>query len=122
MKKLLYVSLLLAPFVSSAEATDLKSLVSDLVELVNLIIPLLFGFALVAFMWGVIKYIASTDSVKIKEARNYIAFSIVAIAVMLSVWGLALFLKNSFFPTAPQPYDPETPLGDDASVFDGSGD
>ncbi len=96
------------PFVALADVEDLSGLANNLVGLVNSIIPLLFGIALVAFFWGVIQYIWSADTEKIKEAREYMLYSIISISVMLSVWGLALFLKNSFFPSAHLPYDPSS--------------
>ena len=34
---------------------------------------------------------------KLGEARNYIIFSLIAITIMLSVWGIATMLKNTFF-------------------------
>lgn len=105
MKKLIVLGLALTPY-SAFAAEDLKGLIIELINLINLVIPLLFGIALLGFMVGVIKYIASGSAEKIKEARLYIVYSVVAIAVMLSIWSLALFLKNSFFPRGPMPYDP----------------
>ncbi|MDQ3014559.1 MAG: hypothetical protein M3Q73_01700 [bacterium] len=105
MKKLIGLGLALTPY-STFAAEDLKGLIIELINLINLVIPLLFGIALLGFMIGVIKYIASGSAEKIKEARLYIVYSVVAIAVMLSIWSLALFLKNSFFPRGPMPYNP----------------
>jgi hypothetical protein len=110
-KKIILPSLLLFPLGVFA-ADDLKELVNEIIEVINMVIPLLFAFALLAFMWAVVRYIASANVEKIKEARKYIIFSIVALAVMLSIWSLALFLKNSIFPGGPMPYDPETGLVD----------
>lgn len=106
MKKLIVLGLALTPYAAFAAADDLRGLIVELISLINLVIPLLFGIALLGFMVGVIKYIASGSAEKIKEARLYIVYSVVAIAVMLSIWSLALFLKNSFFPRGPMPYDP----------------
>jgi hypothetical protein len=96
----------------AADIGNLNDLRNQLIGLINSIIPLLFGLALLAFMWSVIKYIWSGDVAKLKEARRYMVFSIIAIAVMMSVWGLAYFVKNSFFPSASTPLhqsvDPKT--------------
>ncbi len=109
MKKFgLFVALSFLPVITFADVENLQGLVAMLVSLVNSIIPLLFGLALLAFFWGVIGYIRAVNPAKIKEAYMYMTFSIVSIAVMLSVWGLALFLKNSFFPSANSPYDPSS--------------
>ncbi len=106
-KKLFIIALLASlPLTSfAAEARDLKGLINNLIDIVNAIIPLIFGIAIICFFWGVIKYIWAADPSKIKDARNYMVFSVIGIAVMLSVWGLALFLKNSFFPRANTPFN-----------------
>lgn len=106
LKKLaLATFIIFTPVFASADVSNLQGLISQIQTLVNALIPLLFGFALIGFIWGVVKYIwAGGRPEKIKEARGFIIFSIVGIAVMLSVWSLALFLKDSFFPTAPATY------------------
>ena len=103
MKKfLLTTALFLLPSVALADVTNLTSLISQLQTVINALIPLLFSIALIGFIVGVIRYIWSAGNPsKIKEARSFIVFSIIGIAVMLSVWSLALFVKNSFFPDAP---------------------
>jgi hypothetical protein len=106
MKKILILtSLLFIPLITFADVKNLRDLVTMLIDLINMIIPLLFGFALIAFMWGVIGYLRAVNPAKIKEAYMYMMFSIVSIAVMMSVWALALFVKNSFFPNASSPVE-----------------
>lgn len=101
---ILLASLVIAPGVAFA-VENLKELVSELISIVNAIIPLLFSVVLVGFIWGIIKYLFSADVTKLKDARKYIVFSVVAIAVMMSIWSIALFLKNSFFPSAVTPFN-----------------
>lgn len=87
----------------SSAGSSLKCLIVEIIETVNLLVPLLFGIALIAFMWGVIKYIYAADPKNVKDARNFMIFSVIGIAVMLSVWSIASLLKNSIFPGAPSP-------------------
>jgi len=103
---------LFIPFTAQAACTssannicNLNDLVGYLKGTINSLIPLLFGIALVVFIWGVIKYMNADGPVKMAEARNYIIFSILAITVMLSVWGIALVIKNTFFGNANSPLD-----------------
>ena len=104
MKKIfLSLSLFLFPVVTFANIQNLNDLVNFGIKTINSIIPLLFGIALLAFMWGIIKYLLESNPSKLADARSYIVFSVVGMAVMLSIWGLALFLKNSFFPRAANP-------------------
>ncbi|MDQ3076667.1 MAG: pilin [bacterium] len=110
---------LLLPAVAHAELRNFSDLVTYLILIINSLIPLLFGIAVLAFFWGVIHYIWSADPNKLNDARNYMIYSIIGIAVMLSVWGIALLLKNSFFPSATLPtsggvdyYNGSDPAGD----------
>jgi len=82
--------------------TDLKCLVQGAGEIMNALVPLLFGIALLIFLWGVIKYISQGGDPKARaEGRNFIIFGIIGFAIMMTVWGLALLVKNTFFPGAP---------------------
>ncbi len=96
------------PVIAFADIANLNQLINELLGLANSLVPLLFGLALLAFIWGVIGYIWSADPKRIKDARNYMIFSVVGMAVMMSIWGLSLFLKNSFFPSATITFDPSS--------------
>ncbi len=63
------------------------------------IIPLLFAVAIIAFIWGVIQYVINpASSTKREEGGKYMLWGIVALFVMISVWGLVAILTNTFFP------------------------
>jgi hypothetical protein len=97
------------PLVARAEnITDLKSLIAYVRATLNSLVPLLFAIAVIGFIWGVIKYIYAGGPQKLSEARNHIIYSVIAIAVMLSIWGLAEMLKNTFFESSRTPYRPPT--------------
>jgi hypothetical protein len=75
---------------------DLLCYVTGIIN--NSIIPLLFALALVMFVWGVIKFfiINSDEEAKRAEGKQFMIWGIVALAVMLSVWGLVGILKTTF--------------------------
>jgi hypothetical protein len=61
------------------------------------IVPLLFGFAMVLFIWGVVQYVIGTDDeAKKKKGKMFMIWGIVALVVMTSVWGLVRILGNTF--------------------------
>lgn len=61
------------------------------------IIPLILGFAMVLFIWGVVQYVINTDDeTKKKKGKQFMIWGIVALAVMTSVWGLVRILGNTF--------------------------
>jgi hypothetical protein len=89
--------------VHAATVTDLEGLISYVISLMNLLVPVIIGLAVLGFLFGVMKYIFAHDTKNIADARNYMIFGIIGIAVMLSVWGLAFFVKNTFFQGSPTP-------------------
>ncbi len=102
--KFLSVGVLALPFTTyAANVTDIEGLIAYAIKILNLLVPFIVGLAVIGFLWGVMKYIFAADTKSISEARNYMIFGIIGIAVMLSVWGLAFFVKNSFFTGAATP-------------------
>jgi hypothetical protein len=93
--------------VFAANITTFADLVDFILVALNSVIPVVFGLALVAFLWGVTKTILSFDSSPkaIAEARNFMIYGILGMFVMVSVWGLVYFVKNTFFSGAPLPFD-----------------
>ncbi|HMO78676.1 MAG TPA: hypothetical protein PJ997_00620 [Candidatus Paceibacterota bacterium] len=72
------------------------------------IIPLIIGLGLVAFIWGIIKYVISTSESEKKNAVSVIVYGIIFLFVMVSVWGLVVMLQRTFrvgnvsLPTQPE--------------------
>ena len=59
-------------------------------------IALIIGLTLVVFIWGIFKLIFAKENSKEREqARGYIVWGIIALAVMVSVWGLVNLLTSS---------------------------
>lgn len=62
------------------------------------LIYLLIGAAVVYFLWGVLKYMSKTgDAKEQEEGRKMMLYGIVALFVMISVWGLVNVLSGTFF-------------------------
>lgn len=81
-----------------SEISDISSLVVWVIcFIMKALVPLAFALALVLFIWGVIKYVINADNeAKRKEGGKFILWGIVALFVMLSVWGLVAVLSNTF--------------------------
>ncbi|MBU0999078.1 pilin [Patescibacteria group bacterium] len=64
----------------------------------NSIIPLIFALATVMFVWGVVQFfILNADEEKKREqGKQFMIWGIIALAVMLSVWGLVGILGSTF--------------------------
>ena len=61
------------------------------------IIPLLFAIAFLVFIFGVYNYfiVGGGDKEKRQEGRNYILWGVIALVVMIAVWGIVTLLINS---------------------------
>lgn len=90
---------LLASQAQAQNFTNFENGVGTLTRYINLLIPLIIGLAVFLFIFGLLKYVtAGGDEDKIKEARNFIIFGVIGIAVMISVWGLVNIVVTIFFP------------------------
>lgn len=62
------------------------------------VVPFLIGLGLVLFLVGVINYVRSGDNEEKRQAgRDLMWFGIVALFVMIGVWGFVNLLFNTFF-------------------------
>lgn len=86
------------PVVALAQnITSIESGFDRVFNIINkYIIPLAFAWAIVMFLWGVVKFVTSGgDQKKREESRNMMIYGIVAIFVMTSVWGLVNLLRST---------------------------
>jgi len=88
------------PYVVLAQASDVRNTgIGRLINLVGTairdIIPIIIGLAVLVFLWGVLKYVIAKDEDSQKEARNVMLWGIIAIFVMVSVWGLVNVLSST---------------------------
>ena len=62
----------------------------------TIVVPLIFSFAALAFVWGVINYffLHGSDETKREEGRQFILWGIVGLAVLFSVWGFVNLLLS----------------------------
>jgi hypothetical protein len=93
---ILVLSLLALPALAvAAEPKNLKDVITLLTDILALIIPFIFSLSIVAFLWGVAQYFFSQGE-KMEEARDMMVYGVIALFVMLSVWGLVRILVKSF--------------------------
>ena len=62
------------------------------------VIPLMFAVAVVMFIWGVINFfiLNADEEGKRAQGRQFMIWGIIALAVMLSIWGLVGILGDTF--------------------------
>lgn len=84
------------PSLTSAQSIGgVMSLLDMASQLINRLIPFVIALTVLVFLWGILKFVLSSDAEGRKEARSYMIWGIVALFVMVSVWGLVNILVRS---------------------------
>jgi len=68
------------------------------IDLILTVIPIVAGLALVVFFWGLAKFIlkAGEESAR-EEGKQVMKWGIVALFVLVSIWGIVMFLHGDLF-------------------------
>lgn len=75
----------------------LETVVKALLDILKPVAPILIGLALVIFFYGLIKFIAASGKEEsIAQGRRLMTWGIIALFVIVSVWGLVGLLSNTF--------------------------
>lgn len=94
--------LLLTPLVTFAALfnksfSSITELINILIGIMNQMVSIVAALALMFFFWGLANFILhSGDEAKRSEGKNIMVWGIVALFVMVSVWGLVKVLQNTF--------------------------
>ena len=97
MKKALLPLSFLAPALALAQDSTVGGIVTLFGDIINAITPIVVALALLYFFWGLAKYIlGSADEAKKAEGRNIMIWGIIALFVMVSVWGIVGLLGDTF--------------------------
>lgn len=84
-------ALLLTP--SIVLAADATSILDTVGNILGMLVPLFITLAVVYFLYGLAKYILSQDK---EEGRNMMVWGIIALFVMVSIWGLVNIISETF--------------------------
>jgi len=87
---------LLAPLFASAQLSGTEDLVLSVMNIVELLIVLVAALALLVFMFGLMKFIFKVggDEGAIEQGRNLMKWGLIALFVMMSVWGIIRFFQD----------------------------
>ncbi len=68
-------------------------IVSIFLDLILLLVPLVASLALLAFFWGLAKFVynVSGDEKAVADGKNLMKWGLVALFVMVAVWGILRF-------------------------------
>ena len=81
---------------ATVNATYLQSLIGSAKALLDQLVVFLIALAVVWFILNVIRYTMSSDEEKKGAAKSQMIMGIIAIAVIVSIWGLVAILQGIF--------------------------
>ncbi|HEU5114709.1 MAG TPA: pilin [Candidatus Paceibacterota bacterium] len=98
MKKFTYIAALslALPLWADAAIQSIWDIFRFIQSLLNTILPLIIAAAVVYFVWGMFQLFLAGDEEKKDKAKTTIIYGVIAIFVMVSVWGLVNILVNTF--------------------------
>jgi len=83
---------------SPSQPTNFTEFVCILLDGINLLVPVVIGFTLFVFLWGLAKFIlASGDEKNIQSGKDLMVWGVIGLFVMVSVWGIVNIVYGSFF-------------------------
>ena len=97
MKKVIIAALAFAPALAFAQGlTNIDPIVTGIGRLVGLALPIVVAIALLAFFWGLVKFIfAQGDETAKTDAKKIMLWGLIALFVMVAVWGIVRFIGSS---------------------------
>ena len=90
--------LFIIPFIVFAAPKNITDIINLLIGIIKQAGILVVALALLFFFWGLSKFILQAGSEDgRKEGRNIMLWGIIALFIMISVWGIVAVLDNTFF-------------------------
>lgn len=103
--KIALVSVVVSPLFVFAQVEafqTLKSIVQIVGQIVAIAIPIMFALGILAFFYGLVKYIFGAGSEEQKvTGKNIMIWALVALFVMASVYGIIALAQRSLGITSP---------------------
>lgn len=85
----------LSPMV--AFAANAQTILDEISRLIGLATPIVVALALLYFFWGLANYILNSgDDKKKDEGKRIMIWGIIALFVMVSVWGIVNVIQDTF--------------------------
>lgn len=71
--------------------------INTLAGIINALLPVVVALALLYFFWGLAQYVLnSREEEKKKEGRNIMIWGMLALFIMVSVWGIINVVQDTF--------------------------
>ncbi len=75
----------------------IAELLGKVIVILNGIVPIIIGLAILVILWGIFTYITKAgEEEKRAEAKQFILYGVIGVFIMLSLWGFVSILVNTF--------------------------
>lgn len=97
---ILLISIFFTPYVASAfsltaSGTNIGTVITELTDILNLLLPILVGLAFLFFFWGLSRFILESDKPEgIKNGKTYMLWGILALFVLLTYRIIVSLISN----------------------------
>lgn len=93
--KLLFITFVLFATPVLAHAQTLEGILANIQNAINAAIPVLIGLAVIAFFYGLVRFIFQAgDENAIEEGKRIMLWGIISIFIMVALWGIMAFLGD----------------------------
>ncbi len=87
---------LFLPYIAEASNGGINDLLGGAYSVITALIPIVAGITFVAFLWGIAQFMLhSAESGKREEGRKFMVWGVIALFVMMSVWGIVKFVGDN---------------------------
>lgn len=80
-----------------------KTILQDFLKLIGILVPIITALALIMLMWSAVELIRANKDETRTEGRKKVMWGIVALFVLVSVWGIVVVLQSMFFTGSSMP-------------------
>ena len=81
---------------ADGSGTTFKAFVCLIIKFLKPIPVVLVSLSMLYFFWGIGKYIGAAGQEELQKGRNTIIYGIIAMFVMVALWGLVFILQKEF--------------------------
>ena len=87
----------IVPVTASAADSQIKQILTNTQDILNLLIQIVMTLAFVVFIFGIVKFIAAAGNPQqATQAKKTMLYGIIGIAVMAMITGIIAFLQTYF--------------------------
>lgn len=93
------LALIFSPSIAFAALGGTYGLITSIRGFIDLLIVIMAGLALLVFFWGLVKFISKAGDAKaVDEGKTLMIWGVIALFVMISVWGIIRFIQGELLP------------------------